>query len=398
MSHPPGTVPPPEPWCSLSGIIHPILARRNWIYIGAYRNDELWRDLQPALRFATQMLFNDVALLWWTHLLFGELAFTSCGQRRFLKRTEKSWNPAALKDVRSRLLNAVDGNIKFSFSGHLLPSQAYGETSYGRNVVLEVCHSLATEQRMPQITNFDPGQVALICCHLGFRDYFDSGHRTVEQDAKTSFLLGVTILHEIVHAVFALSQNEGIPEQRRCHDLDEPQFSEADALRDLQSGAKAELGFSLESYLFGMVFIAQMNPQHGAFKLRHYGTHIVPPNPRKLSVPTSIHSVLWFFKPEKWDRVRNRTIPHLAYQSQLDAMNYYIHYSHLPFGICCWIVYIPDAVLVDETDHLFTIREDTICIGHRDHPIETRMILPSFEDLPIAYPEILLRLQPQCPA
>jgi hypothetical protein len=103
-------------------------------------------------------------------------------------------------------------------------------------------------------------------------------------------------------------------------------------------------------------------------------------------VPTSTYSVLWFFWPEKWDRLRNNTIPRLGYHDQLEAKDYYIHYSHLPFGICCWIVYIPNAALVHETDHFFTIREAKICIGHRDHPIETRMIIPSFEDLPIAYP------------
>jgi hypothetical protein len=85
-----------DEFCDLTEEIHPILSRSNWIFKDFEKDTALWHDLQPALRFATQMLSNSNLLLWWTHLIFGRPTCDPWSRRWYLERTSKSLSVAAL--------------------------------------------------------------------------------------------------------------------------------------------------------------------------------------------------------------------------------------------------------------------------------------------------------------
>lgn len=53
-----------DEFCDLPEEIYPILARGNWMFEDFGEDITLWHDLQPVLRFATQMLSNSTLLLW----------------------------------------------------------------------------------------------------------------------------------------------------------------------------------------------------------------------------------------------------------------------------------------------------------------------------------------------
>lgn len=55
-----------QQFCTLPDEIHPILAPQNWAREDFRKDAVLWQNLQPTLHFATQMLLDDAALLWWT--------------------------------------------------------------------------------------------------------------------------------------------------------------------------------------------------------------------------------------------------------------------------------------------------------------------------------------------
>jgi hypothetical protein len=355
---------PIENWCRLPATVHPILSQGNWVFDDAHRNEKLWLDLQPALRFATHILSSDIPLLWWTHLLFGELVRTSNPQLNYLRRTEKSWNPAALEEVKQHLTRTAAGHIKFAFSDQV--GTAYGDSRWAWKIMIPVLAPLTNQLEKLQ-QEFHDKHFVLTSYNPAFRDYFVSGTRSFEQDVKTSFLLGLVVVHEIAHSVNRLTRNK-IPHfldtgrGRACSNIDEPFFNEAEVSRYLGKPARGELGWCLEDYLFGLQFHADMTSKYGALNLRHQAHR---QHPDEKAVSTWTYSVLRFFRQEKWEEIRNKTVLNPA--AEIPATRYCVHYDYLPLGSCCWIVWVPNAALVHALDCFFTVGGISLSFGHLEH-------------------------------
>jgi len=307
-----------QKFCNLLQEIHPILARENWPNEDFDKDATLWYNLQPALRFASQMLASTSSILWFTHLVFGT---PTCHPGRglwYLERTSKSFNIAAVDEAKQYLSVAAASTLKLRFG----PTSGYGET-----------------------------RASDVYLNESFRDYFSSGDRSDAQDIYTSFLLGVTIIHEVVHGVYHMRViNEPRCLQRDAlinyHNHCEPFFTEAD-MGELLPGFDmgAELGWRLEMYLFGLGFHANLTSRHGARNMRHVSILVSP----ACACPevTRHESLAKFFQKSKWaqglrrdlDPGVLRLVPPIHFDKDADGN---------------WnFMYVPEAALVDVSDGLF---------------------------------------------
>lgn len=232
----------------------------------------------------------------------------------------KSFSVAALDRARQYLTDTVARTIKLAFG----TITAYGETRE-TDVYFNMC----------------------------FRDYFASGDRSLSRDVYTSFVLGITIIHEVAHGVFYMRvmYERKMSLQLRheitnYHSVCEPFFTKDDIsllLPGFDFGP--EIGWRLEMYMFGLGFYAQLTSRHGAQDDMHVSM-IVSSN-RHDPEPTEKESLVTFFKRKKWDEdlVRNLDSGSLSNSPRL----HFHEGTEGKFDLLC----IPVAALVEQSDGLF---------------------------------------------
>ncbi|KAH7067396.1 hypothetical protein BKA63DRAFT_117327 [Paraphoma chrysanthemicola] len=340
--------------CELPTTIHPILARENWIHSNIRKNEALWDDLLPILRFVTQMITDETALLWWTHLFAGQERTDKETKRTYLAETSRSWNRAALPIVKKYLSQKIAGQIKFTFS--TASEGCYGTMcSNWRDVVKVLEPSISREEKMDIFCKNSVDELVVVAIRNDFKDYFISGCRSLQQDIFTSFVLAVTIVHELAHAVHALHENaisrQNASLRESCSEsIHEPCFSREEAHHSKYPHPRNELGWSLENYLFGLCFEATMLPKYGAVNLCHASTDILRPKENNY-MPTSQLSAVKFFQQKKWDTLRK--MPKVVLKGWPRAR---LHIEHCHrFRHECLYVLVPNAALSEETDGLFNL-------------------------------------------
>jgi hypothetical protein len=312
-----------QQYCDLPENIHPILAREKWAHENFDKDVALWQRIQPSLRFATQMLTSDPAILWWTHLIYGKLFHDTLHDCWYLERTNRSFSVTALDDARKFLSENAARLIKLSFRGR---------TEYGR-------------------TQFTLGELIEISVNVCFRDYFAAGDHSATQDVYTRFLLSVTIVHEIAHAVYAMREMSEFAELKLHRDAnsghhhDEPYFTKGDAIR-LEPKLRAELGWRLELYLLDLTFYAHMSSRHGAAWMFH-GSMFHAQEPTGYEY-TPWLSLVAFFQKKKWDDISKRWDVDPAEQVLPTLQCRYGNSGEIA------IVYVPTALLINQSDGLFT--------------------------------------------
>jgi hypothetical protein len=187
--------PTQHPFCDLPDEIHLMLARKNWVDLNSISRT-LWEDMQPALHFTTHMLEIGATLLWFTQLLFGKPAQSSTLESTYWSRTANSWNLAAVNDVKRYFEYEAAGQIKFK----LLPRTddtkrevIFGETMERSTKLYKLLRHICHDDKTFIDTSY----------HAAFEARcFESGTRSCQQDVLTRFLLGVTVIHELAHAVY----------------------------------------------------------------------------------------------------------------------------------------------------------------------------------------------------
>lgn len=339
--------------CDLPEQIHPILARKNWVCHEPIKK-VFWQELQPALRLATQMLNEDKVLLWWTHLLFGEPTQSPSSQGTYLRRTAKSWNPAAINDVKKYLTSEAPGRIKLTFQDttDMLP---YGLTAEGWDIIRKTMGLKKGIATIAKVHIEHEGAKAILTVYnAAFRRYFESGARSCRQDIFTSFLLGITIIHELVHAIYVLRRkahsHTRLIRSALCESAHEPYFY--DPAHSVYREERAELGWCLEDYLFGLRFHATLDPKDGALWLKHCSSYLYTGDRSTYEryVATDPKSVVGFFSQKKWKEIHgtewkfvgSHLVPTVSHWPSMDT--------------CGWkMVWIPNAALINKlSDGLFT--------------------------------------------
>jgi hypothetical protein len=374
--------------CDLPETIHPILARENWLDmdVNVRGDNTLWNNLQPALRFVTQMLTNEAALLWWTHLFYGETKLEEESKETYLAETSWSWNRDALLVVRQHLSQTIAGQIKFTF--YKADESEYGKTFSSWTEIIETLDpSVSPEEKKYLFQKQYVGELVMSAFRSEFKDYFIHGNRSLQQDLSTSFLLGVTIIHEIAHAVNQLHGNaaftRGVQSRGPCdNDIIEPCFSRVEALDPTYPHKRNELGWSLESYLFGLGFGATMMPEHGASDLWHSSMDALR-DPQENVMPTPQKSVLRFFQREKWERLRRTDRVDLKGWPQAKLC---VQHRH-DFGEGCVFHLEPNAALSEHSDGLFNLTTFSevrsllpiSCFGHQAFVTLTSRLKPQRE-------------------
>lgn len=250
----------------------------------------------------------------------------------YLDRTKRSWNPHALDDVRQYLSQKVAGRIILAFD-------TLGR-EYGRAWGLAL-----RKDKKPH--------VILLAAEI--RDYFTSGHRSTSRDLSTSFMLGITIVHELAHAVYFLLDNALLEQSKfdrqasQHHHSNEPFFSEND-MPTFWPVDGPEHGWCLERYLFGLEFDANLTSDYGALALNHRppsNRTVVAQDASILEYPTPQESITKFFRKEKWENVSKKCMSDLA-----EELLPTLQYSNSP-GSENMLVYVPNAALIDPSDGLF---------------------------------------------
>jgi hypothetical protein len=286
--------------CDLPAEIHATLVPENWHAEDFKQDAKLWNDLQPALRLSTQILNSDRTLLWFSHLIFGEEKRDTITKKHFLEETENSWNPDILEDVKCYLSERAAARIKLEFSDKPNTVPCCDGMTLANHPVFLVPLSLRAESAEAVIKVEQ--KVELVALRLEFKEYFQSGQRCYASDVSTSWHLAVTIVHEIAHVVGNIRKMErdallGNRSSGLCSCgcwgvADEPFFRQCDS--------ENELGWSLETYLFGLKFIAtRMSVTHGSENLvaRFIGTSAV----HRIVVSETFLSS--FFQRPRWERI-----------------------------------------------------------------------------------------------
>lgn len=153
-----------------------------------------------------------------------------------------------------------------------------------------------------------------------------SGYRSESQDIRTSFLLGITIVHELAHAVHCImarntsggaamktvfekltGESASTPPMCRL----EPFFNKEDVVSEALSlgGLGPELGWSLEKYLFSLTFQAQKTSKIGASRLHHRRSLTIQVVKEEKPLPcfrTHINDISIFFKERNWERLHQK--------------------------------------------------------------------------------------------
>ncbi|KAH7083845.1 hypothetical protein FB567DRAFT_550868 [Paraphoma chrysanthemicola] len=338
--------------CDLPTTIHPILARENWIHSNTRKSEALWDDIQPVLRFVTQMIMDEIALLSWTHLFAGEQRTDKKTMRTYLDETSRSWDHAALPILKKYLSQKIAGQIKFTFS-------TTGECCYGitcsnwRDIVDVLEPSISREEKMDIFCKNSTDELVVVAFRNDFKDYFISGRRSLQQDVFTSFFFAVTIVHELAHAVHALHENaiyrRNVSLRESCSEsINEPCFSREEARHPKYLHPRNELGWSLETYLFGLCFASTMTPEYGAVDVCHSSTDIARTETNNY-LPTSQLSVVKFFQQKKWNALRK--MPKVDLKGWPRA-RLYIEHRHRSQHECLHVL-VPNAALSEESDGMF---------------------------------------------
>jgi hypothetical protein len=228
----------------------------------------------------------------------------------YLAETSWSWNRDALPVVRQHLSETIAGQIKFVF--YKADDSEYGKTFSSWKEIIETSDpSVSPEEKKCLFQKQYVGELVMSAFRSEFKDYFILGNRSLQQDFFTSFLLGVTIIHETAHAVNQLRGNaaftRGVQSRGPCdNEIIEPCFSRVEALDPSYPHNRNELGWSLESYLFGLGFGATMMPEHGTSDLWHSSMDALR-DPQESCTPTPQKSVLRFFQRESGEDFAERT-------------------------------------------------------------------------------------------
>ncbi|KAF2468749.1 uncharacterized protein BDR25DRAFT_315729 [Lindgomyces ingoldianus] len=226
---PPTSTPHPPPINEgLPPHIHPILAHQNWIqFHGDCRecrgSCSLWRDLQPSIQLASELLTHPRSLTWFIRVLHGEEILDPVTGHLYLLPSELEREPRALawvvEAVRKYLIDFAP-HIKISFGE--LGKEIHGQMRPWPNK-------------------------GFITINATYAEYFLSGQRSPIQDLRTSWAVAVVLVHEIAHAVAFLARGSG-----------------KEALYDRAGDENDDLGWALERRIFGVRIDWEIDAIRGA--------------------------------------------------------------------------------------------------------------------------------------
>ncbi|KAI5359843.1 hypothetical protein Slin14017_G094040 [Septoria linicola] len=193
--------------------VHPVLARNRWITI----NDEDYLRIAPAIAVATRILTGDRAMHFWHALVVGKQV-SSDGKGEKSQRMYEDPDgslPTAEREKVKQMLNELAGLVMFD-------CEDLNSNTFGRTIHLPERFSSNT-----------PGGIrSLITLRRDLMDEIDLQVRPPYALLRRWFIIAVTLLHEIAHALHAARYGSG-------------------AEREFEDDGFIEIGFALEKWLFG---------------------------------------------------------------------------------------------------------------------------------------------------
>jgi hypothetical protein len=285
---------PSKPQGDLTGPLHPLVCRKNWIFKGLgskAKTDKLWDTLQPTLRQVSRFLSEENTMLPWLPLMFGHVEVEQ-GGRNVLKYNMPSNPTAHIKAVLQRLRD-MDGKVKFMFGairaktaqekeGEKAAEKAKMLQAGGGNGLVPKTSDDDGDDDEDEMEEFekDDGQIHgihfnpnepfarkiyvqpemmedlkananshRIVLHAGYAQFWQQNQRPVIREMLTTFSLMGTIFHEISHAFY--SEYNIAPQ-------DMPVYEEPYYMDDKEV---PEIGSAIERNTFGIPLRSIIDPK-----------------------------------------------------------------------------------------------------------------------------------------
>ncbi|KAF2490040.1 hypothetical protein BU16DRAFT_567140 [Lophium mytilinum] len=236
----------------LTGPVHPMFAQDRWIRTDAGlsggakgRPDYLHYDrMLPALRLASKLITTKCLLPWWCHMYTGNPVINYATGVSYLRENNAEHTRRAFDLAASALLR-LSKNITIAFQPPIREADfTYGRTWAERRIFpwYSSTHPTTWPDAEPVHNPRFPDRQFLPVVVLNYEYYLWMKNKFPEANMASKirfwFILAVTLVHEIAHAAWFVSQP--LYYQRR---FDEPFHQKGDP--------SAELGFSWEEWVFG---------------------------------------------------------------------------------------------------------------------------------------------------
>ncbi|KAF2705966.1 hypothetical protein K504DRAFT_87405 [Pleomassaria siparia CBS 279.74] len=237
---PPSALPEP-PLGNLARSFHPLLVRQNFIF-GNYTKkdqDHIWANLRPAIQFAAKFLNTPNALGPYLPLLNPRIKVDASTRRDYIDYTEPMNSTADRVQITKIFRDELSKKVKFFFGIMRSPS----------DYQLHAVHFLPHEHWQPEDHFYYNGSLQSlqaeeanhrICINIVYAEFLNNQYdnATDLQKLRTSFALGITLIHELSHTFCARHQIFN-----KDNSYTEPYYS----IHDLER----EVGSSLEYQYFG---------------------------------------------------------------------------------------------------------------------------------------------------
>ncbi|KAF2444145.1 hypothetical protein P171DRAFT_485608 [Karstenula rhodostoma CBS 690.94] len=266
--------------------IAPVFARENWLLEGFVKNPDLvWWRMESALRMAS--LFLTVPQAAWAYLPLvvdepldwhgGGKILSYDSQERISKLTPEEAASLAnnLKLVGQRFA-ALAGKVKFTFATfgkmHHWPADeenfALPKTDAWSDMPGPQIHGAHHGPGEPYLSEIyvkgDPAELEAcqnshrIILNGSYAEWFqyDANKMTATQIARTLFTFGITLMHELSHALYCQEKHPEIFKSGKYTNYDEPHM-----FTDMNG---PEIGSAMERRLFGHPWQASVHPERGA--------------------------------------------------------------------------------------------------------------------------------------
>jgi hypothetical protein len=180
---------------SLTNSILPMFALDRWATGPGQDTRQLYPIMRPALQLASLWLTEDMPLLWFGHLTFGQRRRNAAGQV-YLERNPHYSTPAALATVRTNLHEFGKTNF-FSFAHPDCKDQAYG-TTYPYREMLPYFRKFRHTDFPPVLSSKG---VLKPCIRLtrAFVKSFQSPSVSANERYRSLFMFAIVLCHEVAH-------------------------------------------------------------------------------------------------------------------------------------------------------------------------------------------------------